>query len=59
MAIDRLANASVYPVLRDAEPPQLGTHKLAAEPQTAVGVREEAEPANKNRSGVPRYRSWP
>ena len=55
MAINRLADASVYPILRDAEPSEPGTHQLAAEPQTAVGVCQEAELANKNRSGVSRH----
>ena len=59
MAINRLVDASVYLVLCDAEPPKPGAHQLAAELQTAVGVCEEAEPTNKNRSWVPRHRSGP
>jgi len=55
MAVDRLADASVYTVLRDAESFEPGTNQLAAESQTAVGVCQEAEPANKNRSRVPRH----
>lgn len=59
MAVDRLADASVYTVLRDAESFEPGTNQLAAESQTAVGVCQKAELANKNRSGVPRHRSGP
>lgn len=46
MAIDRFVDASVYSVLRDAEPSKPGTHQLAVESQTAVGFCEETEPIN-------------
>ncbi len=59
MAVNRFVDASVYLVLRDAKPPQSRTHQLVAEPQTAIGVCEEAKLTNKNRSWVPRHRSGP